>query len=357
MTITNRILGNALPAILLVSAIGSGLTTGLFAQSGSDRIRGVHERIRVHGPSLEGNLEGDSPDRDVSVYLPASYATDSDRRYPVVYLLHGYTDSDHRWYGMVQHFIDVPSVADDAFRSANARDMIIVTPNAYTTYKGSMYSNSVTTGDWETYVSEDLVAYIDGHYRTIADRESRGLAGHSMGGYGAIRIGMKRPDVFSSVYAQSPCCMGGSVSADNPAFARIAAIDSTEQVEALDFGTSATLASAAAWSPNPENPPFFLDLPVEDGELRPDVVARWAANDPLAMIDQYVSNLKKLTAFAVDAGDMDGGITVTSGTISRRLTAYGIEHDFEIYGGTHVSGIAERLATHVLPFFTQHLKF
>jgi len=197
------------------------MSSNVYSQSGSAP-PGIYERIRVHGQSLAVNLEGDSPDRDVSVYLPASYATDPDQRYPVIYLLHGYTDSDHRWYGMVGHFIDVPAVADDAFGSGIAGDMIIVTPNAYTAYKGSMYSSSVTTGDSETYVAEDLIAYIDSHYRTIPNRESRGVAGHSMGGYGAIRIGMKRPDVFSSVYVQSACCMGGGVNPGNPAFERIA---------------------------------------------------------------------------------------------------------------------------------------
>jgi S-formylglutathione hydrolase len=356
MQLRHRMISQRVAVTAFVLALAHSMAANAYSQPGSAP-SGVHERIRVHGPSLEGNLEGDSPDRDVSIYLPASYATDNDRRYPVVYLLHGYTDSDHRWYGMVQHFIDVPAVADDAFGSGNTRDMIIVTPNAYTTYKGSMYSSSVTTGDWETYVAEDLISYIDSHYRTIRDRASRGLAGHSMGGYGAIRIGMKRPDVFSSVYVQSACCMGGGVNPENPAFDRIAAIDSTDQVAALDFGTSATLASAAAWSPNPDNPPFYLDLPVQNGELQPEVVARWAANDPLAMVDQYIPNLKKLTALAIDAGDMDGGLTVTSGTMSEHLNAYGIDHDFEIYEGTHVSGIAERLGTHVLPFFTEHLKF
>ena len=79
-------------------------------------------------------------------------------------------------------------------------ELIVVTPNAYTLHKGSMYSNSPVTGDWETFIAEDLVAHIDRNYRTFPDRMSRGLAGHSMGGYGALRIGMKRPEVFSSLY-------------------------------------------------------------------------------------------------------------------------------------------------------------
>jgi len=138
---------------MIASAVLTAVVTvaPAYPQAGSAP-EGVHERIEVYGPSLEGNLEGDSPTRLVSVYLPASYATDTERRYPVVYLLHGYTDSDDRWYGMIQHFIDVPAVADATLANGGADDMILVTPNAYTAYKGSMYSSSVTTGDWESFV-------------------------------------------------------------------------------------------------------------------------------------------------------------------------------------------------------------
>src|SRR5438270_3198575 len=99
---------------------------------------------------------------------------------------------------------------DQALSDGSTREMIVVMPDAYTRFKGSMYSSSVTTGDWEDYISQELVAYVDAHYRTIAAAASRGLAGHSMGGYGAIRVGMKHPEVFSSIYLLSPCCMGPS---------------------------------------------------------------------------------------------------------------------------------------------------
>ena len=102
---------------------------------------------------------------------------------------------------------NVPAAMDKLIARGEAKPMIVVMPNAYSKYAGSMYSSSVTTGDWETYIAEDLVAYMDTHYRTIPERLSRGLAGHSMGGYGAIRIGMKRPDVFSSLYIMSACCL------------------------------------------------------------------------------------------------------------------------------------------------------
>ena len=176
--------------------------------------KGTVQRIKVHGKSLEGNLEGDSPDRDVTIYLPPGYDGHRNQRYPVMYLLHGYLLTDEYWTGaglsapgLNMPGVDLPAAMDKLLARGEAKPMIVVMPNAYSKYAGSMYSSSVTTGDWESFIAEDLVAYIDSHYRTIPERLSRGLAGHSMGGYGAIRIGMKRPDVFSSLYIMSACCL------------------------------------------------------------------------------------------------------------------------------------------------------
>jgi S-formylglutathione hydrolase len=148
-------------AAIALAAVMAGV---LLAQTGEPARKGRFERIKVHGKSLEGNLEGDSPDRDVSIYLPPSYATDRNRRYPVVYLLHGYTNTDEGWFGpgVKSSFLSakttLPAVADNAMTAGgSASDMILVMPNAYTVYQGSMYSNSVTTGDWEAYLTRDLV--------------------------------------------------------------------------------------------------------------------------------------------------------------------------------------------------------
>src|SRR5208337_3443494 len=160
------------------------------------------EHIKVHGTALEGNLEGDAVDRDVFVFLPPSYAQDKSRRYPVVYALHGFSIGAEQW----THEIHVPETIEGAF-ALGAKEMIVVLPDSKTLYNGSMYSSSVTTGDFEQFIAHDLVAYIDVHYRTIPNRLSRGLVGHSMGGYGATRIGMKHADVFGSLYVMSPCCL------------------------------------------------------------------------------------------------------------------------------------------------------
>jgi enterochelin esterase-like enzyme len=324
------------------------------AQNAGSAPHGKVERIKVHGKALEGNLEGDSPDRDVSIYLPPSYASEPNRRYPVIYLLHGYTDSDELWF-IKQHFINVPAVTDKAVASGGAREMIIVMPNAYTAYQGSMYSSSPTTGDWEAFVAHELVSYIDSHYRSIPGAASRGLAGHSMGGYGTVRIGMKNPDIFSSLYILSPCCMSANI--DPKPAPQAEAIHSPAGLATADFRTKAQLASAAAWSPNPKNPPLFFDLPYKGDELQPDVVAKWAANAPLAMIDQYIANLRKLHAIAMDAGDKDEPIASTVRTLHQILTSYDIPHAFEIYPGNHISGIADRMETRTLPFFSKNLSF
>src|SRR5579859_4979933 len=160
------------------------------------------EHIKVHGAALEGNLEGDAVDRDVFVFLPPSYASEKSRRFPVVYALHGYSIGAEQW----THEIHAPQTIEGA-TAQGAKEMIVVLPDSKTVHNGSMYSSSVTTGEFEQFIAHDLVAYIDAHYRTIPDRLSRGLVGHSMGGYGATRIGMKHSEVFGGLYIMSPCCL------------------------------------------------------------------------------------------------------------------------------------------------------
>ncbi len=313
------------------------------------------EHIKVHGKSLEGNLEGDSPDRDVTVYLPPSYSTETSRRYPVAYMLHGYSGRDDTFNGRLA---TLPDSADRLVQSGAAKEMIVVMPNAFTLHKGSMYSNSPTIGDWETYIAEDLVAYIDSRYRTIATRAARGLGGHSMGGYGALRIGMKRPDVFSVLYLMSSCCLNATLSPRVEQMTTAATVTTREQAEAESkkpgFGISVTLAQAAAWSPNPSNPPLYYDLPIKDGKPQPDIIAKWAANAPLAMLSQYVTNLKKYNAIAMEIGTKDS-LYRTNKELDAMMTNLGITHSYEEYDGDHTNRVFERIEKNTLPFFSQHL--
>jgi enterochelin esterase-like enzyme len=309
------------------------------------------ERITIHGKALEGNLEGDAVDRPVVVVLPPSYTRERNRRYPVVYALHGYSIGAEQW----SQEIRVPQTIEGAF-ARGTQEMIVVLPDSKTVHNGSMYSSSVTTGDFENFIAGDVVTYIDAHYRTISNRNSRGLVGHSMGGYGASRIGMKHSDVFGSLYIMSPCCLSArGAGPANPANEEaLAGVKTGEDSAKLPFGLRAQLASAAAWSPNPNNPPLYLDLPI--GPNQQSVLARWAANAPLAFIDQYIEKLRQYRAIAVDVGDQDN-LKVDTGKLHDVLTNYGIKHDFEIYSGTHTSAVAVRFQEHVMPFFSRSLSF
>ncbi len=321
---------------------------------------GALERIKVHGTSLEGNLEGDSPDRDVLVYLPPSYASSPTRRYPVIYFLHGYgAHAETYWNSLA-----VASAADEAAKGGSAREMIVVLPDAYTIYDGSMFSNSPTTGDWETFIAQDLTQYIDSHYRTIADRSGRGLAGHSMGGYGTVRIGMKRPEAFSVLYAMSSCCLMQNATQllpGRPAAGKQGAPPNGAKGNAKGKGkqgggalANALNSQAAAWAPNPKNPPQYFDLPTKDGQAQPLIAAKWTANSPLIMVDQYVPHLKQYKAIAIDVGTKDPFL-VTNTQLSDSLTRLGIKHQFETYDGDHGSRIRERFLANVLPFFSANL--
>ena len=302
----------------------------------------------VPGPSLEGNLEGNATAREAMVVLPPSYASSPNRRYPVVYYLHGFAIDGRNFY----NYMNVPkAVADNA---AAGREFIVVVPDTLTKMGGSMYSDSVTTGNFREFIARDLVAYIDSHYRTIASKDGRGLTGHSMGGYGTWVTAMSYPGVFDSIWAQSACCV--SPRGETVESATAMAAVPIDGVDASGFGMRAGLASMTAWSPNPQNPPFYADFPLgEDGTVDQLVIAKWANNSPLAMVASHVDALKSYDAIASDVGDKDG-LAAQDQQISEEIARFGIDNAFEIYPGTHTDKIGERFAAKVLPFFAEHLK-
>jgi S-formylglutathione hydrolase FrmB len=370
----------ALALSTAAAALSALATIPRSATAADPAAKGRVETVTVHGKALEGNLSGEPADREVSIYLPPSYDHERSKRYPVVILLHGYSVTNEYWVGGTgQGFrsIDLPAAMNRDIEASKSREMILVMPDGNSKYDGSMYSSSVTSGDWESFIAEDLVAYVDGHYRTLANRASRGLAGHSMGGYGTIRIGMKRPDVFSSLYALSSCCLTN----DPAAFARRPAppapptsgqpaaaaagpdvrpgVPSGESTgsapQRRDFANVVN-AEAAAWSPDPTNPPTYFDLPGAEGVDAALVAQKWAANSPLVMVDQYVANLKRYSGIGMDVGLQDT-LLATNQQLAKRLEAYGLPLKFETYEGDHVNHIANRVEQKVLPFFSEHLSF
>jgi S-formylglutathione hydrolase FrmB len=352
--------------LLAAAAIAIALSSTSGAGQQPAPAKGTLERVTVHGRSLEGNLEGDSPDRTVFVYLPPSYAKEPARRYPVLYFLHGYAAT-------AEAYVKVLAAPDSVDRAiaAGAREMLVVIPDAFTKYSGSMYSNSPTIGDWESFIAQDLPAYIDARYRTIASREGRGLAGHSMGGYGTMRVGMKQPSAFAALYAMSSCCLMNDPAAGRGAGARGDAAARGDGAGRGDGGArgdaagragpgrggalaNALSAQAAAWAPNPRNPPQFFDLPTRDGQIQPLIAAKWPANSPLVMVDQHVPALKSMRAIALDVGDQDPFVS-TNRQLADALTRLDIRNSLEVYEGDHGNRVRERFESKVLQFFSQQL--
>jgi S-formylglutathione hydrolase len=327
---------------------------------------GTIEEITFHSRSLEENLIGDSPDRAMYVYLPPSYFEKAERRYPVIYLLHGYQGSYTQWMseGAVWNIRDV---MDSLINGMAVREMIIVMPDALNQFGGSFYTNSATTGNWEDYIAKDLTQYIDGNYRTLAHGASRGIAGHSMGGYGALKLAMKHPHVFGAVYSLSACCLGwgGDLSSDNDAWNTTLSFTTMDQLASgkEDYLAQAFLAMSAAWSADPENPPFYVQYPVQrSGKgFIPDSsgYSRWTSNMPVSMVDQYRSNLKQIRGIAFDMGlnDQFTHIPLTNRLFSQVLSRNEIEHHFEQHDGDHNSHAAKQIEEKLLPFFSRVLQF
>jgi enterochelin esterase-like enzyme len=301
----------------------------------------------LHSKAMEGNLEGNSADRGAFVVTPPGYDQHTDKRYPVVYFLHGYWATPQ----MYEEMMKFEEAVDGAAKAGN--EVIMVIPDGYSKLKGGFYSNSPTVGNYEAFVGEDLVAWVDGNYRTIARRESRGLSGHSMGGYGTMRVGMKYPQVFSSLYAMSACCLS-PMSLDAATAKRIAGM-TDDDIAKADFGGLAAFSTLATWSPDPTNPPHYVYTGLkEDGTLDPLVNARLTANSIIAMLPQYLPALRSYEAIGLEVGDKDFLIEDNK-LLNSELTRFGIKHGWKTYDGDHGNRIHDRIRSELLPFFAGHL--
>ena len=318
----------------------------------------------VSSTALESNLLNDDTDRQVSVYLPEGYETDAPRSYPVVYLLHGFTGDHTTWYGGTNNDLYGPEdhkgmfmkkMLDTLIQEGFIEPLIVVCPDNYNSFEGSWYTNSAVTGNWEDFVVQEVVSYIDSHYRTLAVPESRGIAGHSMGGYGAMKLAMKHPDIFSLVYSMSGTLELALTFLDLSRDELIAATQVPTYSIWLDPYVRTLLSRAAAFAPNPALGPVKGELPLdENGTLIDSTWQKWLEHDLYSMLDEYSDNLKDLEGIRFDCGNDDIS-HIAGDNFSDGLTSHGIDHLFESYSGTHTDRIAERMATKMYPFFSENL--
>jgi len=316
---------------------------------------------QITSPSLESNPLGDPATRNIVIYLPPGYET-SDKGYPVVYLMPG-LGATERWWACgefspafslmgiaVQNLPEAgfASMIDSLIADGKIRPMIIVMPDMSTAYGGSFCVNSALNGNHEDYIVNDIVPYIDANYRTLPSRDSRGIAGHCMGGYAAIYLSMRHPDVFGAVASHSGTLLTAGllpdmqpvIAAENPEGLTLTGPDPAKP------WTSTLYVFSAAFSPNLDNPPFYVDIPFDENvQLREDIAQVWASYDLLQIFPDYVSALANLKGIYLDAGDKDElNEQLIAQAFSGALSAAGIEHQLEIFDGAHMDNLYTRLA-------------
>lgn len=310
----------------------------------------------LQSAALANTTTHEDPNRSLHIYLPRNYETTT-KRYPVVYLLHGYGGQDT--FMLVRN--KVYETLDRGIAENKFGEMIVVAPNNKSKMNGSWYTNSTSSGNWEDFNAKELVSYMDKNYRTITKPEARAVVGHSMGGFGAIQLGMRHPDVFGVVYAMSPGLMdwGSDFNLNNPYIKQVQKLTKAEEV-LPNFYLSITVAMAQAFSPNPNKPPFYCDFPItyngEAATMNEAVMSAWEKHIPVKMISEYAPNLRKLKGIKIDAGIYDGfaHIPIACRYFSEQLSFHNIDHSFELYNGDHGNRLygpnGGRMFTDVLPF-------
>ncbi len=310
------------------------------------------------------NKAGENPKRRVSVYLPPGYEQ-SAKRYPVIYFLHGFLWSD----SLLVNSDKINRIFDRAIRLKKIKPVIVVMPDESTVFKGSFYANSKSSGNWSDFTSEELVNFIDSRYRTIPNRDSRGISGHSMGGNGALRNAILHPEVFSSVYALSPGVLDARYFAltEMDSYKNAADIKEIKDLSKPENArTNIIFAIARAYNGNPSQPPFFADLPfVFNGErltVNAELIEDLRKNSTSELPFTHYENLKKLKTIKFDWGRNDEfrHIPPTCMEFSTTLELLKIKHEAEEYIGTHGSEVSKqngRIENSMLPFFNDHLKF
>jgi hypothetical protein len=253
---------------------------------------------------------------------------------------------------------DLIAGAEQAMQRGEIQEMILVFPNAGNKLGGSFYLSSPAIGDYETYLTQELVDYVDSHYRTLPQRASRGIAGCSVGGDGAAHLGLKYPDVYTVVVAQSgvyfwdrhPCLMDGA-----SGFTREPA--DYYEFQSLIESTRCEIALTAGVAPNANKPPFYLDMPyvVVDGktEITPGFIEKSKALDPRADVERYLAQPTRLNALLVQQGENDIIVPVGQGRdFDTLLTEKGIAHEFDDSFITHCS---YDMVPPMLKFMSDHL--
>jgi len=309
---------------------------------------------QVYSPGLEGNLLGDPATQPVRVFLPPGYDLYPNNRYPVVYLLNGYTYDHNQFFNA-----GLLDLLNNMVASKIIAPMIVVTPNGKNKYDGCMYANSCVAGNWEDYIVQDVVQHVDKNYRTLNRRESRGLSGHSMGGHGTISIGTKHPSVYGSIALINAATLDfeialtiGGIRKEHFASAVQAGkyrYDLPWQVRycfalAVEFAPDSTLDSTVSAQCR-----FPFD---GDGNRIDSTYEVWLEQYPATVLPNFKDSLLKLDNIQIYLGNKDPLVFEENESFHQQFLDEGIDHGFEIFTGKHAP---DPVLDEMLRFFSNSL--
>lgn len=304
---------------------------------------------RFESQVLKGNPLGDPHMREVPVYLPPSYERDRSRRYPVIYWLHGFTGIGLSSINRSLWSPTLPELMDRVIADG-APEAVLVMPDGSTRYGGSQYVNSPATGQYEDHVVRELVPYIDATYRTKASPSRRGTVGKSSGGYGALVLAMRNPDVFGAVASHSgdmyfESCYKpffwkalNAINKHSDLRGFLKAFDAMpkkerEATEALTI----LVAMAMAYSGNSDGT-YELPVDVKTGEMRDAIWSKWLEWDPVYMVERHAEALRKMKLVYIECGRKDEwNLHYGARVLSDRLKALGIKHEHQEFDDDHMN--------------------
>ena len=306
----------------------------------------------IESDALRDNPLGDPHVRPIWVYVPPGYDADSDRRYPSVYVLQGYTGFLTNWRNRTPYRQPFPEMADKHIAAGDISPCIVVYVDAWTALGGSQFVDSPGTGNYHTYLCDEVVPFVDANYRTLAAAEHRGVSGKSSGGFGAFITPMLRPDLFGGLASHAGDSLYEHLYL--PEFASVVRslrrYDGSYERFWEDFHSRApmskdddstlvmTYGCAACFSAEPDGT-VTLPFDTETGVINPDVWDRWLAWDPVRMVPRYADALRGMRAIYIDAGTRDQWyLDLGAKAMQQALAAIGVtDIFFELFDATHTA--------------------
>jgi S-formylglutathione hydrolase FrmB len=315
-------------------------------------LAGALDRLVVESELLAGNPLGDPSRRPLYVYRPPGVSLDRSDGVPAVYVIQGYTGQLDMWLNRTPFEPTMVERLDAMFAAGDCPDALVVFVDAWTSVGGSQFLDSIGTGPYMSYLCDEVVPFVDGRYPTLADRDHRGLAGKSSGGYGAMVVPMLRPDVFGALASHAgDALFESSMIPEFPLAARQLRdafdgswekfFEEVERADRFDMGRFMVpfeyYGYAMSYTPDPDRPRrALMPFEIPTGRLVDDVWERWLEHDPVRMAPRHADALRSMRRIYLDAGKSDEWyLDLGAMAFAEELDKLGVAHTLELFEGKH----------------------